>query len=376
MIPAFLHPYTYLRSQIIFGLIILVLMGCSKETQEEPDMDPAENSNTELYFPGSGNSEDWEEVSPLSLGWNTSIEDALDSYLAGTGTRAFIILKNGRIARERYFGSFTKDSLWYWASAGKTLTAFTVGLAQQEQLLSIQDPTSNYLGVGWTSATPEQEEKIKILNQLQMTSGLNELYFDCTDPSCLTPLTEAGTRWAYHNGPYTLLQDVVASAAGENYSSYFNRKLRNPIGMNGLWISTNGNNSVFYSNARSMARFGLLILAQGTWDGSQILENGSYFNQMLSPSQEINEAYGYLWWLNGQNSYMLPSSRTVFQGTLVPSAPEDLVSGLGKNDQKLYVVPSLNLVVIRMGSDSGENQAGPSSFDNTLWGYLSDYLNL
>ena len=300
----------------------------------------------------------------------------MDNYLEATGTRALIILKNGRIARERYFATFTRDSLWYWASAGKTLSAFTVGLAEQQQLLNLEDPTSDYLGTGWTSADPQQEVSISIENQLQMTSGLNEAFFDCIDPDCLNYLEESGSRWAYHNGPYTLLQDVVASASGVTFTSYFNRELRNPIGMNGLWFSSNGSNSVYYSSARSMARFGLLILARGSWNGNQILQDDSYFQQMTSPSQEFNLSYGYLWWLNGQSSYMLPAVRSVFQGSLIPAAPEDLIAGLGKNDQKLYVVPSLNLVVIRMGEDSGENLAGPSSFDNTLWEHLSAYMRL
>ena len=64
------------------------------------------------------------------------------------------MLKDGKIAIEKYFGTFTKDSLWYWASAGKTLTAFLVGQAQENGLLSISDSTSKYLGSGWTGLTP------------------------------------------------------------------------------------------------------------------------------------------------------------------------------------------------------------------------------
>ena len=55
-----------------------------------------------------------------------------------------------------------------------------------------------------------------------------------------------------------------------------------------------------------MARFGLLILNNGNWDGNQIMTDTNYFNQMLNSSQSLNESYGYLWWLNGKTSYMLP----------------------------------------------------------------------
>ena len=85
----------------------------------------------QLYFPPTVGST-WEPVSPVSLGWNTAYIDSLRDYLASQNTRAFVLLKDGRIAIEQYFGAFTGDSAWYWASAGKTLTSVLVGIAQQE----------------------------------------------------------------------------------------------------------------------------------------------------------------------------------------------------------------------------------------------------
>ncbi|MBC2839194.1 serine hydrolase [Robiginitalea sp. SC105] len=361
-----------------FGLWIALaaltgLTGCSGDTEPVDTELPPE---TGLYFPEPTAFAPWETVDPSALGWDAEAEAGLDTYLDSKGTKALIILKGGRIAKETYFGSFTRDSLWYWASAGKTLTAFTVGLAREEGLLELSDATSGYLGTGWTSAPAEKEALITIGDQLRMTTGLNDLAFDCVAPGCLQYMSDAGQRWAYHNGPYTLLQSVVAQAASENFATYFNSRLRNRIGMDGLWFSTNGSNNVYFSTARSMARFGLLVLRRGSWNGEAILGDSGYLEDMLAPSQSLNASYGYLWWLNGRGSFMLPGSQVVFPGSLVPEAPPDLVAGLGKNDQKLYVVPSLDLVVIRMGQDAGENRAGPSSFDNTLWELLSDYMKL
>ncbi len=113
-----------------------------------------------LYFPSI--IETWERLSRTELGWCPDAIDSLVTYLQESDTRAFIILKDGKIAMERYFGTFTADSAWYWASAGKTLTSALVGIAQQEGKLSIYDTTSNYLGTGWSSLTPSQEEKITI----------------------------------------------------------------------------------------------------------------------------------------------------------------------------------------------------------------------
>lgn len=372
-----------MKSQIILLLSIIFLYsyGCSKneeadeaQTQSDPESEsPMETG--EIYFPETGTST-WETISFDELGWNSQAETALYQLLDEKNTKAFIILKDGKIAIEKYFGSFTTDSIWYWASAGKTLTSFTIGIAQEQGLLNLNEPSSKYLGEGWTSMTAEEEGKITIRNQLTMTSGLrnNLLIFSCTDSDCLKYQAEPGTRWSYHNGPYTLLQDVIANAADTPFTSYFNAQLRDKIGMDGIWIP-NGDNNTFYSTARGMARFGLLNLNNGIWNDDTILGDAAYLTQMKTKSQDLNESYGYLWWLNGQDSYMGTATQEVFSGELLPNAPADTYAGLGKNDQKLYVVPSKGLVIVRLGEDAGENQLGPSSFDNQLWEQISALIN-
>jgi len=340
-----------------------------------PDPDPPAEIPQDRYFPSIG-SNSWDTIDPELLEWDLAQKDSLLAYLADTGTKGFILLKNGRIAMEEYMNDHSVNSDWYWASAGKTLTAFTVGLAQQQGHLDITTRSSEYLGVGWTSIPGEKEFLIKVENQLNMTSGLQPLNFDCITPQCLTYVADSGSRWAYHNGPYTLLQRVVSAAANQEYDTYFDTELKNKIGMDGFWSTTNGLNSVYFSTTRSMARFGLLNLNNGSWDDIPILTDMGFEAQMRTPSQDINLSYGYLWWLNGQDSFMAPGTQIVFNGPLVPNAPSDLYAGLGKNDQKLYIVPSEDLVIVRMGEDSGENLLGPSSFDNELWGYLSAMMNL
>ena len=319
-----------------------------------------------LYFPPTTGSE-WQKIDPKELGWcEDNIQD-LESFLALKETKGYIVLKDGKIVLEKYFGTFTKDSLWYWASAGKTMTAFMVGIAQAEGKLSIDESTSNYLGKGWTSLTEDHENKILIRHQLTMTTGLDDgvVNKDCTLPSCLIRKAEPGTRWAYHNAPYTLLDKVVETAVGKTYNQYFQEKIRNKTGMNGLWIKS-GYNNVYVSNLRSMARFGLLLLNKGVWAGNAINQDSTWFRKQIQSSQQLNPSYGYLTWLNGQGRYMLPESQLVFSGSMVSNAPDDMFAALGKNDQKIYVVPSLGLVVVRMGNDGG-GPAGINSFDNLFW---------
>ena len=129
-------------------------------------------------------------------------------------------------------------------------------------LLNINNTTSSYLGNGWTNLTADKENMITIKNQLTMTTGLeyNVSDLDCTS-LLLNLQTDAGQQWFYHNAPYTLLEKVVENATGLDYNDYSNQKVESVIGMNGQWISQ-GYNNVFWSTARDMARFGLLILNQ------------------------------------------------------------------------------------------------------------------
>ena len=144
--------------------------------------------------------------------------------------------------------------------------------------------------------------------------------------------------------------------------------------MQGTWINL-GYNRVYFSNARRMARFGLLNLNKGIWDDTPILNDLNYFSKMTNTSQDISKAYDYLWWLNGKESFRGPGNTLEFSEKLIPNAPDDLFAGLGKNDQKLYVVPSKNLVVVRLGNNAGETVLGPSSFDNELWKHINLVVN-
>ena len=208
-----------------------------------------------------------------------------------------------------------------------------------------------------------------------MTSGLNDTDVDpdCTLPSCLIYKADAGSRWAYHNAPYTLLDQVIGNATGIDFSTYFYTRIRNKTGMNGLWYTLDYNN-LYFSTARSMAKYGLLLQAKGVWDGQPVINDTSYFNAMVNSSQDINVSYGYLTWLNGKETYMLPQSQFVFPGSLCPDAADDMFAAMGKNGQLINVVPSKGLVVVRMG-DAPDNQYELANyFNNQIWQLLNDII--
>lgn len=316
-----------------------------------------------LYFPPASN-DGWERIPRTELGWCQDKLDSLVSFAGRTDTKALIILKDGKIALEQYYGAFTRDSLWYWASAGKTVTAALVGMAQHEGLMDITKPSATYLGRGWSSCTAQQEDAITVRHHLTMTTGIG---FDrgtdnCTTPDCLRYRAEPGTIWDYHNACYLLIQDMVAKATGRTFQQYYNQQLSLKLGMGGLWF-----NGVLYSRPLAMARFGLMLMAGGMWNGDTIIKDRRYFDEMISTSQQLNKSYGYLFWLNGKGSYMQPSIPLVWQRDLVPTAPKDMYAGMGKNDQRVYVIPSQRMVVVRMGNPGDTSAPAISGYDDALW---------
>jgi CubicO group peptidase (beta-lactamase class C family) len=354
----------------IFDLIWIVLISLYSCSSDNNPIDQ-EPINQALYFPPL-NSNTWETISVSELGWNESELQPLLDYLETKNTKGFMMLYNGKIVMENYFNSHSATTPWYWASAGKTLTSTVSGIAQEEGLIDINSKVSDYLGAGWTSAPLDKENLITCKHLLSMNSGLDDSLGDDVSPANLQYVADAGTRWAYHN-VYVKMQDVVAQASNQTWTNYFNSKLRDPIDMTGSWINLD-DLSVYFSDTRSMARFGLLVYAKGKWETAQIVPE-AFLNEATNTSQNINEAYGYLWWLNGKSSFHLPQSQLEFPGTLIPNAPSDMYAALGKNDQKIYIVPNKKLVVIRMGDAADGENFALSNFDNDLWGKINALID-
>ena len=324
-----------MKTITIFSLsLLLFISSCSKD---DATVEPT--SPETMYFPPNTNPT-WETKSISSLNWNQNAIQPLKDFLIQKNTKSFMILVNGRIVMEEYFNGHTSTDTWQWNSAGKTLVGTTTGIAQQEGLLDYNTKVSHYLGEGWTNTPLAKENLINSKHLLTMTSGLNDQN-QLVIPSNLTYLADAGTR----------------------------------IGMDGFW-----NNGVifkiYHSNTRSMARFGLLALNKGKWN-NEVIINETFFNESINSSQSINPSYGYFWWLNGKTSSMIPGGQEVYPGSLVSNAPADMYAAMGASDQRIYVIPSKKMVVIRMGdaSDPSNPNFAVSGFDNELWSKINAVIN-
>ncbi|MFV2090119.1 MAG: FG-GAP-like repeat-containing protein, partial [Pseudomonadales bacterium] len=248
------------------------------------------------------------------------------------------------------------------ASIQKSVLSFLAGAAVSKGLLDVGQPVSFYLQPGWSSASVDEERQITVRHLLSMSSGLKVN---------LTREADPGSRWRYNTRAYSKLVDVLEAASELDLNTLTRRWLTEPVGMKDsdwrerAWMTADidANRSGFVTSARDLARFGLLMLRGASWQGEDLLTDKDYIRQSITPSQQLNPAYGYLWWLNGFPLRRSPAQSDAHRA-LIPSAPSDLYAAQGALGRKLYVVPSLDLVVVRLG-DQPERQ-----FNNRFWQLL------
>ena len=335
--------------------------------------DGAPAGGQELYFPPADGP--WETVDPAAAGWDAERLEAALALAAERNSTGVVILHRGRILAERHWtldspsrghanGSYGPNgdghAIEDVASVQKSVVAVLAGMARERGLLTLDDPVTDHLG-RWTEASEDQERAVTLRHLMAMTTGL-------------TPALEyeaaPGAKWLYNTPAYHHLLRIVAAAAGLDRNEVTREWLTGRLGMrDSTWRPRPWANSAigtgFATTARDLARFGLLIQADGVWDGEPVIQDTDYLAEMLRPSQSLNPSYGLLWWVNGQGSsqsWAIPPVTTA--GTLIAAAPPDLLAAQGARDRKLYVVPSLELVVSRLG-DAGSRDG--SSFNEAFW---------
>jgi len=327
-------------------------------------------ADTHLYFP-----EDyyWEKVEPSSAGWDPDGLNEVLRFAEQNRSTGLVILHRGRMMCEWYWrlkntegsryemglkGYDSEDSpIEDVASIQKSFVAVMACIAREKGLLDFEDVVSKYLGEGWTKATREQEQQIKVKHLLSMSSGLN---------LSLAYETEPGEKWFYNTIAYAKVFQVIGIAADEDPHVLTRTWLTKPLGMaNTRWAERPWAKDVpdgaagigLATTARELARFGLMVLAGGKWKDQQIVDS-ALLSEALQTSQQVNLSYGYLWWLNCN------AERPVAK-----DAPPDMVVGLGAGQRKLYVVPSLDLIVTRLGDRPDATPVGEdfSYFNDGLW---------
>lgn len=315
------------------------------------------------YFPPAAAANTWETVDASAAKFDPAKLAELTTWVEQTSATTFMIVYDGRILVEKYWGS-DAATLRDIASAQKSVSSLLVGAAIAQGAFGLEDKVTSILGDGWSNGTPAEEAPITVRQLLTMTSGLDgQLEYDAA----------AGTKWLYNTDAYHRLELVLETKTGKSLQDYTRAALLDPIGAGGsLWTKRQFQKdakgvpiSALEMNARDMARVGLLVMADGAWNGKVVVPS-TYLATALQTSQSLNESYGFLFWLNGKSGGLMPPS-TPKTGMLMPSGPSDIVAALGANDQKIYVSRSQKLVVTRQGGKAAEGGAAGTSWDDDVW---------
>jgi len=305
---------------------------------------------------------------------------AMLDYVQGQKTTGFLITRDRKTlveknwpapADDRQFRNFVYGTtpegalLEDVASQQKSFVSMLVAVAIDKGLIDVDKPVSAYVGAGWSKASPEQEAAIRLIHVLNMSSGLNEGFAFQAPP---------GTFFFYNTPVYAVTKRVVAAAARSSLDAVTHDWLTAPAGMSHTaWrqrpaaFADVGNPTGLVTSPRDTARFGQIVLDGGkAADGRRIVSEASL--KAMFARSATNPSYGRLWWLNGGAYAVRPGGRRA-DGPLIPAAPADLVAALGALDRKLHVVPSLKLVVVRMGAATPDRD-----FDQQLWLRLAKAL--
>jgi CubicO group peptidase (beta-lactamase class C family) len=290
------------------------------------------------------------------VGINPQKLQKIVNYAKKQNSTGLIILYEGRILTEQYWNIKLKNNEPYKsffieitsdgrtiedvASVQKSIISFLVGIAREQGKLDINRTVSSYIGKGWSRASLVQEKKITVRHLMSMSSGLT-VTLDFHAP--------AGSIWKYNTRAYSKMVPILEAATGMSILRLTTDWLTKPTGMNeSRWISRqwlkdshDANKIGFASSARDLAKFGLLILANGTWDGHAIIKKPKFLFEALESSQDLNQNYGYLWWLNTKNTN--------------PYVPRDTVWALGYLDRIVLIIPSKRFVFVRIGNKAEKN---------------------
>ncbi len=321
----------------------------------------------------------WNAVAAEAAGFDAEALEGVLDYARSQRSSSIAIVVDGRLVAQRHWPVEDREESRYRrmvvgqtadgrpiedvASVQKSVISFLIGVAEGRGLVDIDRPISSYLGEGWSKAPRAEESKITVRHVLSMTSGLRpNRAFEAS----------AGERWRYNTNVYSRLVKALETATEQSIQELTREWLTEPLGMSDSrweprpWVSggQDANSIGFATTALDLARFGLLVLREGRWGGDDLLGNATWLERSLGPSQALNPSYGYLWWLNGQSGVRRGAGERLIDGPLISTAPADLVAAQGALGRMCYVVPSLDLVVTRLGDQPGRG------FGEELWRLL------
>jgi CubicO group peptidase (beta-lactamase class C family) len=283
---------------------------------------------------------------------HTAVENAFDKNGAiEKRTRSLLVIYKDKIIAEKYDSGFNKHSKILGWSMTKSITATLFGILQKQQKFDINKPLNI---AEWQN---DDRKNITTNDLLHMNSGLEweEDYTKISDvtkmlfldadmsiPQKLKPaIHKPNTHWNYASGTTNFLSGLLRKqfTTQQEYLDFWYAELIDKIGMHSMLVETDmaGNfvgSSYGWANTRDWAKFGLLYLHKGNWNGEQIFDS-TWSTYVATPSAGSNGIYGAHFWLNA--------------GGIYPDVPKDLYSANGFQGQMVFIIPSLDIVIVRMG---------------------------
>ncbi|MCB2148464.1 MAG: beta-lactamase family protein [Deltaproteobacteria bacterium] len=333
----------------------------------QPDAgNPPPSPSAALPWPEGGG----DAVDPSRLGVDPEkLEQALDEAFREPGTdtlrqtRAVAVVYEGQLIAERYAPGFGRDMPLLGWSMSKSVTNALVGILVREGRLALRVPAPV---PEWRS--PDDPRSQITLDQLmRMSSGLSfeEIYRPLADATDMLygsddfaafaagkPLAAIPEeRWNYSSGTANIIARIVRHEAEKgvvNYYRFIREALFDRIGMTSAIMEPDPSgtfvgSSYTVATVRDWARFGLLYLQDGMWNGERVLPEGwAEYTTTPTPKAPKGE-YGALFWLNA-GAPGNPGNR------LWPHAPTDAYAAQGFQEQKVIVIPSKKLVLVRFGA--------------------------
>ena len=275
----------------------------------------------------------------------------IDSVGIEKKTRSALVIYKGQIIEEQYFNGFDEKSMMLGWSMTKSITSAVIGVMVKEKKVSLSQVN---LFNEWSD---DSRKNITLANLLNMNSGLEweenytkicdatkMLFLDenMTQSQLVKPLiAERNNSWNYSSGTTNLLSGFIRNqfSTHQDYLDYWYEKVIDKIGMHSMLIETDfdGNyigSSYAWATTRDWAKFGLLYLYHGNWNGVQVLDS-SWVDFTKKPSVGSAGVYGGHFWLNAGGKF--------------PEVPKDMFSCNGFQGQRVWIIPSKDLVVVRTG---------------------------
>lgn len=296
-------------------------------------------------------------------GQSSPLDEALSGVIEAAkveGANCLVVERGGEVLAEWRSDDFAEGALQEGFSTTKSLAATLVGIAQDEGLLSIDDPASRFI----TEWVGTDSESVTIRQLLSNTSGR---YFDVLSDYARLAFLEQdksgyaislgqssppGETWVYNNAAVQTLEVVLERATNVSVEEFARTRLFEPVGMTSrLSTDAYGNQGLFagmQTNCDDLTKFVRLYMDNGTVGDRQVVSS-AFIEEALRPSSELNDGYGFLWWLNEPGRIVRADGSGTDSGeSLQPGAPADMFWASGACGQVAMGFPSSDLIITLM----------------------------